>query len=106
MPVLARPFTNRSTLRAVNAWPLPSRTQTAAPVTTTAYPASVLHPCGQLIAQLLGISRGQVYFIHDAVKAKFYGFIGGSFAINIINERYSDLLGHVRFLLGEVTNRY
>ncbi|WP_255783449.1 hypothetical protein, partial [Mycobacteroides abscessus] len=29
-----------------------------------------------------------------------------SFAINIINERYSDLLGHVRFFLGEVANRY
>ncbi|ETZ70830.1 hypothetical protein L835_3754 [Mycobacteroides abscessus MAB_110811_1470] len=96
MPIFAGPLADRGALFAIDACRLPTRAQAATAAATATHLPGMLNPGAQLFAELLGILRRKVYFVSNAIDAEFNGFVGSGFAIDIINEGYGDLLGHLR----------
>src|ERR1700730_867675 len=90
--VTTGPVPDCRALLAINGSTAAARAGTSAPA--TADPAGGLDPLLQVVAEFRRILDRKVNLIGHAVEAEFDGFIGGTFAVEIIDKGDGHFLRH------------
>ncbi len=78
--------------RSIEARPRPGAPGAAA--AAAADPTAGLDPRLQFVAQFLRILGGEIDLIAHAVNGEFNSFVGGTLAVEIVDEGDGDFLGH------------
>ena len=93
VPVAACPITDCSALFAIDRRPTAARSSRT-PASAAADPSAGVHPLLQVVSKLCGILVRKIDLIAHPVEPEFDRLIGGTFAVEIIDQGDGHFLRH------------